>query len=370
MTASVVALVLGYKAKGVLTSAQKSSYNLLATALILILGLSFFEAFKELARTMRVYIDRYFNLQRSETELVRGFDSLMKVGRLAILTPKWSLRVFCVFWLLINLGAQMLSALINLGLTIEDGHDHECTYHRSGKALISKVDCFYHNGGCSRPVPTLALAHTYGEMSLAYNRGAYDDVLTLVKTKQDFKVWRRRGKPEHAHRFSEYNQNDTQRAYPFFTDRVITSASGKCIEYDQDHKTEPAMLGDQNAKKFTYRNETFHDTIIIPASAMGKNGTTYIYRGSNVPALANSPRVTCGDRCMFVWVYKNPGKAGGPKFYQCPITVSTVSNTKHKEHDVPDAVARVAAVSIALAGQRQASVGNPQFYQYRFYAHG
>lgn len=41
-TAALIGLVSGYKAKGVLTSAQKSTFNFLLTVVILILGLTFF----------------------------------------------------------------------------------------------------------------------------------------------------------------------------------------------------------------------------------------------------------------------------------------------------------------------------------------
>lgn len=42
LTASVVGLVYGFKAKGTLTAAQKSTYSFVSTALILLLGLSFY----------------------------------------------------------------------------------------------------------------------------------------------------------------------------------------------------------------------------------------------------------------------------------------------------------------------------------------
>lgn len=41
-TAALIGLVSGYTAKGVLTSAQKSTFNFLLTVVILILGLTFF----------------------------------------------------------------------------------------------------------------------------------------------------------------------------------------------------------------------------------------------------------------------------------------------------------------------------------------
>lgn len=367
LTASVAALVTGYQAKGILTPAQKSTYNLLSTVLILVLGLSFFEAFKELARHMRDNLCRLFDSRGEEAELIQGFDSLLKVIRLTALTPKWSLRVFCVLWLLINFGAQMLSALINLEVTVDDGHDQNGAYHRSGKPLVSKIDCYYSNTTCPGAVPRHALAHAYGDMTLATPRGYYNDI---PNTKQDFQVWRRRDLSQFAHRFNEYNPNDKQQAYPYMTDRIITSASGECIEYDQDDKTEPDIVGHSSATKFTYRNKTFSDTVSIPNLALGRDGTTYIYRGIHPPDLANASMTVCGDRCMYLWVYKNPGKTDGPKFYQCPITVSNVSNTKQPEHEVPRAVARVAAVSIALQGQVRGPVDDPDYHQFQFYAIG
>ena len=215
-----------------------------------------------------------------------------------------------------------------------------------------------------------ALAHAYGDMTLATDRGDYIDISDLVESKQDFRTWRRRDHTEFAHRFNEYNENDTQRAYPYFTNRVITSSSGECIEYQVDKKTKPATVGGIKASKITYRNASFQDTIVIPVSALGREGTTYIYRGILDPSLASDPKVVCGDRCMYMWVYKNPGATDGPGLYQCPITISNVTNPELPEHNIPDAVARVAAVSIALQGRYQGPLDNQDFHQYQFYAAG
>lgn len=47
---------------------------------------------------MHGILSRRFGLQGAEEELMHGFESLLKVARLMFLTPKWSLRVFCLFW--------------------------------------------------------------------------------------------------------------------------------------------------------------------------------------------------------------------------------------------------------------------------------
>ncbi|KAL8987551.1 MAG: hypothetical protein Q9177_003249 [Variospora cf. flavescens] len=371
LTGAVALLVTGYRAKGVLTPADKSAYNLLATVLILMLGLSFFEAFKELARSMSGRLIQTLASQGREAELIQGFDSLLKVARLITISPKWSVKVFCIFWLAINFGAQMLSALINLEVTIDDGHDYTGAYHRSGKALVSKLDCVYHGSRCSRTVTEHARAHVYGESSLAEHPLDYDDIPSLLDAQNDSQVWRNRWSTEYAHRFNEYNPNDTQQAYPYLTDRVITSSAGECIEYEQDEVTKPDRVGDKDAVRYTYRNATSNGTLSIPTAVLGRDATTYIYRGLAPPADASDSRlVVCGERCMYVWVYRNDGDNGGPKFYQCPITVSNVTNSVLPEHHVPDGVARVAAVSIALQGQFQGPADEKRFTQFQFYARG
>ncbi|KAL8684702.1 MAG: hypothetical protein Q9224_006178, partial [Gallowayella concinna] len=303
---------------------------------------------------MRGSLSRRFNLVGEEEELMHGFESLLKIA--------------------LNLGAQMLSALITLPVTVDDGHEYNSTYLRAGQAAVSQIDCYYHGNDCLKlkdSVTMHALAHVYGDMkTLSADQGDYDDIADLAKSKQDFSVWGRRDRKEFAHRFNEYNRNDTRRIYPYLTNRIISSASGERTEYDVDEKPDSAIMGGVKASKFTYRKASFQKTILIPLSSLGPGGTTYIYRGLLDPSKATSPDVVCGDRCMYMWVFRNGGKAGGPRLYQCPITVSHVSNSKLPEHNVPDSVARVAAVSIALQGRFQGPRDGVDFHQYQFYARG
>ncbi|KAI4118966.1 MAG: hypothetical protein LQ345_001048 [Seirophora villosa] len=373
LTFAVERLVAVYEGKGVLTPAEKSTYNLLATVLILILGLSFAEAFKELARQMGGKLCQTFASSGEEKELILELDSLLKVVRLIVVSHKWSIKAFCIFWLAVNFAALMLSALISLEVTVDDGHNYNGTYHESGKPLVSKINCFYQNTtSCAADdVPIHALAHSYGEATLANSYGNYSDDDDLLKAKQDFQVWRRLDLGQYAHRFREYNPIDTQMAYPYFTNRFVTSSGGACFEYSVDEKNAGEdRIGDQNARKFTYRNETFRDTISIPTAEMGRDGTTYIYRGISPPAAASSPLVVCGERCMYVWVYKNPGNIDKSKLYQCPITLSQVRNAELPEHHIPAGVARVAAVSIALKGQWHGRIKDRNFHQSQLYASG
>ena len=252
---------------------------------------------------------------------------------------------------------------------MNDGTDYHNTYLREGKVQVSNLSCYFHRRDCPTPVTIHGLAHAYGEMTLASKCGNYSEI-TDVTPKQDYQYYcgRNGSRQEFAYRFKEYNPTDAYKAYPHFTGRIITAASGDCLEYDQVGTPAPDKVGDMDASNFTYTNHSIDGSISIPTSSLGREGTTYIYRGINVPAETST--YGCGLRCIWMWAYKNPGATDGPKFYQCPVTISIVSNVTQPAHNVSDAVARVAAASIALQGRFEGSVKNPRFMQYQFYPRG
>lgn len=54
---------------------------------------------------------------------------------------------------------------------------------------------------------------------------------------------------------------------------------------------------------------------------------------------------------MWMWVFKAHNPKEEPAFYQCPITISVVSNVTNVMQHVSNDVARTAAASIALQGR-------------------
>lgn len=264
----------------------------------------------------------------------------------------------------------MLSALISLEVTIEDGNNYNTTYLREGKVQVSDLTCYKLDGTCPGSVQEHVLAHTYGEVILGSSCGPYHELADILGSRQDYSYYCRRdpGKQEFAYRFSEYNPNDTQNAYPQFTSRIITAASGICTEYQKLESIDDT-IGDDSAKKFTYTNPTTgNGTIRIPTSFLGDAGTTYIYRGFETPDRAT--KWACGDRCLLMWAYKNYEADEVPKFYECPITISEVSNSGQPEHNISHFVARLAAASIALQGRTHKPGVDLDWEQFQFYASG
>lgn len=234
------------------------------------------------------------------------------------------------------------------------------------------------------PVVDSSLAHAYGETTQGPDSthssdcGYFTDVTDIINSKQNFRYYCRRNTTvqEFGYRFNEYNPNDTAKVYPHFTDRVITASSGECNEYSVVGPDNPktTTVGDNttwnyiSAMNFTYSNGSTNGSIAIPTSALGNEGTTYIYRGFHPPAEA--PVFRYGDRGIWMWAYRNRGRHEPQKFYECPITVNPVTNVNNSMHNITDDLARQAAASIALQGQYKGPAKNPNLENWQWYASG
>jgi hypothetical protein len=87
---------------------------------------------------------------------------------------------------------------------------------------------------------------------------------------------------------------------------------------------------------------------------IGPNSTTYY----------NKQNMTCGPRCKEICAYENNGVAAF--YYECNVTVSTVSNVSYPSQNVSDDNAVMAAGAIGLQGYQQYSNSTPlsQFQQF------
>jgi hypothetical protein len=261
-------------------------------------------------------------------------------------------------------------AVISLTYTINDGTSYHDIYTTQDLVEVPNLNCYqmqFHQKDCPPRVTKQAVAHAHRELALASECGNYTEASEVQNSKHDYRYYCRRipsNREEFAYRFNEYNPIDTQRVYPYFTNRGITAAAGKCVQYDVNGKPEET----NRAKTFTYKNGNSSATITIPNSSLGMEGTTYIYRDTKGPAFAET--YACGPRCIRMWAHKNPSGAEPDAFYECPIEISLVSNVTRHAHNVTDDVARIAAASIALQGRFTGELNDPNVIQYQFYASG
>lgn len=278
-------------------------------------------------------------------------------------------------------AAQTAIVMINVEITVTDGTSYNDTYVRNGSVNVPDLGCVWHylydakrylcnqnlddTGGQST---TQILMHNFGEsgfdtLSPALDCGSYDnaeDILNTSHSAIDYRYYCRRtpGQQEFAFRFKEYNMNDSPGIYPYFTNRYISASSGPCYIYDKISPPKAQLQNDGTAVvwNWTISNDTYTGTIAYPTQLDALCGTTYIYRGADVPQRDPTQRCDDSDRCMWIWAHKTrcPGTSDpNPAFYQCPISISSVVNATIPEHNISDSMARLAASGIALNGRKQ-----------------
>lgn len=272
--------------------------------------------------------------------------------------------------------------MISITYTIDDAQDFTGTYLRYGNVAVKNLTCYLHDGfkDCPFQVIQDQLAHSYGEVTQGPDTtsplecGHYSNLDDVINSKNNFPYYCRRNptNQEFAYRYKEYNPSDRQKIYPHFTKRVIRASSRPCTEYSEIGRRQ-STVGDNfpnqiSALNITYTDGQRNETILIPTSALGMEGTTYIYRGPQAPAAATT--YGFGPRGIIMWAYRNPGAAQASRFYECPITVEVVTDVRNPAHNISDSTAREAAASIALQGQFK-NLGNVRdFTQWQWYASG
>jgi hypothetical protein len=271
--------------------------------------------------------------------------------------------------------------VISLTWNINGGTDSNGTYIRNGNVSAPDLTCYSYHKKCELPETSQGLAHSYGEAALSGPECApYDDISDVMNNRSNSGYWCRRtpGHKEFAYRFSEYNPDDVHGTYPRFTNRVITASAGQCFNYSQTHSSlTKDVNGDFSVWNFTFTNGSYTSSITIPRRSDARGGTTYIYRGTDVPL--SETRWRCGPRCMEMWAHNSPGISPDNEtstFYQCPITISHVGNTEYDSQNISDYMARLAASAIGLQGRPTMAPGLegqplvPIWTQYQYYAFG
>ena len=266
----------------------------------------------------------------------------------------------------------MLVALISLTYEVKSGINYRDTYTRQGVVKAANVSTYFSGGVSVGEELSQAPAHTYGEVTRsAQDCEPYEDIAQIHNSSNNPPYFCRRtpGKKEFTYRFKEYNKIDTERVYPYFTNRLITASSGPCFKYDliPGFKLAPDLNGYMSAANWTFANSTYTSNIIIPMSSEGASATVYIYRGPDIPRTTKIN--ACGNRCMWIWAHQTAiPDQNTSSLFQCPITIGEVSNATSVNHSIPDSVVRVAAASIALQGRWEPNGTQKIWTQFQFNA--
>lgn len=252
--------------------------------------------------------------------------------------------------------------MIGLTYSMDSGTNSTGIIKRHGTINVPKLDCYYVNKTCVSPNPFTKhvvaqnVAHAYGETIQGQQHCPYTEDSEIYSASQNCDYFRHRNGQEFAFRYAQYNPNDIARAYPYFTHRVVKAFTGECFQFDVRPRSRKidSQDGLQDTWVWDFYNSTFNGTLFVPARDAALDATTYIYNGTNAPLDASLQY--CGTRCIFIYAWRSPGPltGGPPLIFQCPVTISDVSNVdKGAEHwqALPNENARYAAASIALTGR-------------------
>lgn len=355
---------------------HKRIFDVISTALILGLGLNFFDAFKDFAKIgrWRILSGRYFELP--EVILILGAESLTKVFQLMIRSsPKSLIFLLSLVWLLVNLGAQILVAVLPLSASLKSGYNSSGVTVSPGYVNVAKLDCFYRSKSSecdeqSQRGPGAATAHVYGEGgTLRDQRCSYQSLDDIHKAPQTCLYLARDDHREFAVRYADSNPTDVTNAYPYYGEqRIVTIAAEQCNGNLTALGPGTADYGDgpESDYVWVFQNSTGKYPISVPRPLLAFDSTTYIWNGTDLPT--NSSWLPCGPRCVVLYALRDMQR--GPdheiSIFQCHITISPVFNIKNPAHELSDGVARMAAASIALSGRirRQPSAWRQfQLYQ-------
>lgn len=377
-----VVTLLTCQAKQPVDRGYKRVFEAVSTGLILGLGLNFFEAFKDLARVARwrILSSRFVGLRK--VVLVLGAESLLKVFRLMTLSAPKSLEFrVSIIWLLVNLGAQVLVAILPFFASLKSGYDSTGVTISQGSVAVPKLDCFYRSnvtqceGDIQRRLDP-AIAHVYGEgRSFDDERCRYQSTDQIHRAPQTCRYLARADRREFAVRYADSNPADMINAYPYYgAQRFITVAATGC---NGNLTNDPSLADGHDGPKselvWPYQNSTGFYSLSIPRSILARSSTTYIWNGTAPPPLATE--YTCGPRCVVLFALRDMER--GPDheitIFQCRIMISLMSNVKHPAHVLSDSIARTAAASVALSGRwRLGFVGGPplDWRQFQLYQDG
>ncbi|MCJ1427942.1 hypothetical protein MMC29_005849 [Sticta canariensis] len=372
----VIAALKVFENRGNVSKIGKRLFNFVITGLSLLLGLGFFDAFKDMAKVLRWRILANHDFSLRETDLILSGDSLMKLTTLMKESWKKPRTLFvCGTWIFLNIAAQAAIGMIGLTYSMENGIDSRGITTSSGTIHAARLDCYYVNDTCITSdgsdrgeISAQTLAHSYGETTKNRVRCQYTKESEIRSAPQNCSHFYHKNGQEFAIRYAEYNPDDVARAYPYFTDRIVKAFAGECSQYDV--APNPSSADSQDGKEDTWvwkiSNSTSNDTISIPKREAAIAATTYIYYGTASPPKATVQ--SCGARCLWVYAWRSRGdyvNRSDSGVIRCPITISEVTNAGKDWQVLPNNVARYAAGSIALTGRPA-----PNWQQYRLYPYG
>ena len=125
--------------------------------------------------------------------------------------------------------------MLSLNYSMDRGSGSASTYIVNGIISAPRLDCFIRNNKCEVTVLVpQTKAHAFGALTQGQPCCRYKSTVDIFPANQSCPDFCSADGHEFTYRFNEYNPLDTNLAYPFLTNRLISSKFEACYEYDID----------------------------------------------------------------------------------------------------------------------------------------
>ena len=383
LVANAVTLLF-YQRSGTVDSNSRYAFYVVTLGLSLGLGLNFFEVFKDMAKVVRWRILASRPSTVREVDLVLGSESLMKTLTLMLESVRQPiLALACGAWLLLNILAQVVVAVLPVFYSLEKGIDSNGITLATGNISVPRLDCYIKasEDACHPEWPLVesTLAHTYGQVGNRQqancNYATDDDILA---GDQNCPYFARMDRREFAVRFADWDPDDNNRAYPQLqTGRLVRVSAAECTSTNSGldiRRYDSEVDGHDDLWLYNWTDAAAPGgslVLEVPRTAAAWQATTYVWNGTSLPQLdaahpapiypANQTIDTsqqCGPSCATLFAIRDMfrdvvGDELGHELtlFRCAVIVSAVSNADEPAFQMNDTVARTAAASIALSGR-------------------
>ncbi|UNI16862.1 hypothetical protein JDV02_003259 [Purpureocillium takamizusanense] len=335
LAVSVYLVLWSYSSRIAMASDKKREFNVVMTGLSIGLGLSTASSLKAMVRELRWWLLSLRQYSSKEAELILNSEHLSCMIQLGWISRDWIVRSFVLFWLSINLAAQI--AVATIGLTYNVDSSEIIAVTAPGMVFVPNLSSIGDvKPETASPEQLRYIAKTHGSYTDHSVRLGMDEYLPRPGTIESMKqpnIFSDRDSTRHTYVFYEATVYNASGRQPGET-RVATNRSITFLTTCSSHK----VLND-DAWNTTVTLDDGHKTRIGLPNSSGLNQTLFM-TDSEQPDLTTR------------WSIINVLEASSTDswHYRCNVSAEHVTNAVLVEHEVSDFVATVASAAIALQG--------------------
>ncbi|UKZ76949.1 hypothetical protein TrVFT333_004665 [Trichoderma virens FT-333] len=327
-----------YSIQEVMLSKKKNEFNTLIIAISIALGLNIASSMKHMVRELRWWVLSWYEWTPKETDCILQSENFSSLFTLGYVTRRNWVRVYVLFWVLINVASQI--AVATLGLTYNINQADTIDVTKPGTVAVPDMTNIQTNkvlSSNSQAVSALRYtANNYGLVALAWGFGGVDEIPKpgmLFDTDANLMYC-----SENSCQYIFYEATPDNLSY------FQMVATNRSISTQATCKSWKVLKGGDGTQRTIVIDDANRTVIAIPA-LNGAAQTTFMV----------DPDRGSGPNWGHILAFE--ASSTDPWFYNCNVTVGAVTNVQNPVQEVGVNVTSLAASAIALQGYGASTFG-------------